>query len=237
MVTNILQLINDLVGGPFFNGLAQYGVGRGSVAARVIVSDASPPATLSDTQARDTLKGWLESGTVAPAPAVDEGQLLYFIFPPPSVDIGTEGGYHSGDIYNNSSQSSDLFWTVLSTTAATNFPPARAREFVDYISPTVGHEIVESVTDRDVQSGYNVRVDSQICEIGDLCGDRAANPFYSYRGWTTTQYYSNWDRGCVHGDQPVSLRKFLQAVNVDPRRGLRSLNAPIVNIEYIASRF
>ncbi|WP_433355485.1 hypothetical protein ACQP25_16860 [Microtetraspora malaysiensis] len=240
VVTYGVELINDLVGGPFLNGLAQYGVGRGSVTAPVIVSDANPPPQLADWQGRDRLKKWLKYKKVTPEPAVNENHLLYFIFPPPSVDLGTPGGYHEGADYYakfGGFPNIDLYWAILSTTIASTYPTPY--DFVNYIAPTVAHEIVEIVTDRDLSSGYKVTIDCKDCEIADLCGDSDAHPFYTYRNWITSipQYYSNWDNGCIRGDQPVSVRRFLKAINADPRRGLRALHAPTINIDYIASRF
>ena len=42
----ITQMIDDLVTGPFMNGMAQYGVRRGSVATPIIIDDPNPPATI-----------------------------------------------------------------------------------------------------------------------------------------------------------------------------------------------
>src|ERR1051326_5120206 len=63
------QMISDLVTGPFRNGLAQYGVGRGSVLSPISI-DTNPtmePTSLDRGEIRDVLLSWLLDGTVSPA--------------------------------------------------------------------------------------------------------------------------------------------------------------------------
>jgi hypothetical protein len=79
----------------------------------------------------------------------------------------------------------------------------------------------------------------QACEIGDVCEN---NPTFRYQRpgsistWTVQQYWSNWNNSCIHGDQPVSLKAFLRSIQFNFSNGLRSLNTPIINLQYIASR-
>ena len=44
--SSLQQMVSDLVTGPFMNGLAQYGVRRGSVTSPAIIDDKNPPATV-----------------------------------------------------------------------------------------------------------------------------------------------------------------------------------------------
>jgi hypothetical protein len=45
--STLQKLLTDLVTGPFTNGMAQYGVQRGSVLAPIVIDDLSPPATIT----------------------------------------------------------------------------------------------------------------------------------------------------------------------------------------------
>jgi hypothetical protein len=49
-------MISDLVTGPFMNGLAQYGVKRGSIHTAIMIDDASPPATIIYKDSNNHLK-------------------------------------------------------------------------------------------------------------------------------------------------------------------------------------
>ena len=75
-IESAYALCRDLVEGPYLNGLAQYGVGRGSMAGAAKINFTPPPATLSEPEALDTLLGWLRDGVVQFGPAVGEASLL-----------------------------------------------------------------------------------------------------------------------------------------------------------------
>jgi hypothetical protein len=242
-VTALGQLLADLVTGPFMNGLVQYGVGRGSVTTITVEDDRKnpAPATLDKPQVLDQLNKWFQDGTVSPAPSVNETNLLYFLFPPTTTevkdgDLSTKSldskkaicGYHaSGRKSNSSSENDDLFWAIVGTSGA---PSGTGTSFANSLANCVSHELAEAFSDRD-EHGY---LADNGCEIGDICETKAS---FRYRGWTVEQYWSNWDNNCIHGDQPVSLRRFLGAIGFDIKnKGLLSLNTPVINLEYIASR-
>jgi hypothetical protein len=44
------------------------------------------------------------------------------------------------------------------------------------------------------------------------------------------------DRACIQGDNPVSLKKFIQAVGFDKTKGLRALGTSTINVDFIASK-
>lgn len=238
-----VQLVVDLVTGSFMNGLVQYGIGRGSLAGQIVIDvdpDNPAPASLDEDQVKDQLIQWINKpGAATPAPSVDEANLLYVIFPPTTTniklgDFSTKtsdstksiGGYHSHRKYNPSSHNDDLFWAIVGTD---DRKKTTEKDFVNALSPIVSHELAEAFSDRDGQ-GF---IGDKGCEIGDICETETV---FQYRGWTVEQYWSNWDNNCIQGNQPVSLRKFLGAIGFDVNRGLRSLNSPVINLEYIASR-
>lgn len=237
-----VKLISDLVTGPFKNGLVQYGVGQGSVAGHIVIDtnqNSPAPMTLDENQAQTQIISWIKPSTgtpiVTPAPSVDETNLLYFLFSPTTTQLtltdGTTGfcGYHKHTKVNPTSQNDDLFWGIVDTTKAAQLT---GTEFANKIAFCASHELAEAMSDRDGQ-GF---ISDTNCEIGDICELNTDHPWFQYRGWTVEQYWSNWDNTCIHGDQPVSMRKFLASIGFDVRQGLRSLNTPVINLQYMASR-
>jgi hypothetical protein len=225
---NAFALCRDLVSGPYFNGLAQYGVGSGSMAGSGNIDDTNPPATLSEDEARDRIKGFV--GNLPEKPAVNETSLLYVLFPPPqtkpTISSGQDDfcGYHKSTKFHDESQNDDLFYALVRTDGADQ---SSGKTLIEAVSYCVSHEIAEAVTSRDGR-GYH----KGACEIGDLCEQTGT---HAYRGWQVEQYWSQWDSACVNGENPVSVRRFLQELGAP--ENLRALHTPVVDLEYIASRF
>jgi hypothetical protein len=236
------QLLIDLITGPFMNGLAQYGVGEGSFLGPIVV-DTGPtnpePGSANEIAVQDQLMNWLRSGVVSPSPATNEENLLYFIFPPPTTTLtlpdGKGGiltspkdfcGYHTHTRFNTSSTRDDLFIGISATNGANR---TSGKQFMLSISFCVSHECAEAFTNPGGE-GFISSVNG--CEIGDVCEQ---NAFFNYRTWTVEQYWSNWDKGCIRGDEPVSVRKFLGAIGFPLTNGLRSLHSPVINVQFIAS--
>jgi hypothetical protein len=118
----------------------------------------------------------------------------------------------------------NLFWGLVRTDAADQ---TTAKSFVNSVAFCVSHELVEAVTDID-GNGY---VASNGCEIGDIC---EAKTLFNYRGWEVEQYWSNWDSACIHGDQPVSVRKFLANSGLGGGPSLRALPFARIGLDAIA---
>ncbi len=242
-VSAVVQLLTDLVTGPFMNGLVQYGVGRGRVASHFLIdTDKDHPAltTLNENQALAEIISWIKAGTIANAPTLDETNLLYFLFPPTTTQLtmtnGTSGfcGYHQHWKYNRSSHNDDLFWAIVDTT---DYAALTGTDFANAIAYCVSHELAEACSDRD-ELGY--RTDT--CEIGDICeknnGSMVTDNIFTfdYQGWSVEQYWSNCDNTCIQGNQAVSVRKFLRSIGVDGNRGLRSLNTPVISLASLAAK-
>ena len=224
------KLCRDLVTGPFLNGLAQYGVGRGSIVGSGRIVDNKPPATLNEDEARDWLKAQIK--TLPIQPTVDETSLLYVLLLPPAtkptISTGKDDfcGYHQSAKIHDNSQNNDLFWALIRTDKADQ---SSGKALINSVSDCVSHEIAEALTSRDGR-GYH----KGNCEIGDLCEQTGG---FEYRGWHVEQYWSQWDHTCINGDLPVSLKRFLQASNHPIGAGLRTLSRSSINVEYIASQF
>lgn len=246
-------LVRDLVTGTFMNNLCQYGVAVGSLTGSATIDTntlAPAPDTLDQPGVAAQLKQWIDN-EVIPAPAVNEESAQYFILPPPETQL-TYGslsgdtdfcGYHFWDQYNSKSTQPDLFYAIISTKGAAKKNKI-AKDFISAISPCVSHELAESFTNRD-GFGYvsnactNPDKSTNTCEIADICEDRDtfAYPDSSGNMWNVEQYWSQWDNACVNGNNPVSVKHFLDAIGFDYKtQGLRGLGTELLNIPFMASR-
>lgn len=242
--SRLQQMISDLVTGPFMNGLAQYGVQRGSVLAPAVIDDTNPPPTITYYDTSNNLKdeitkkliNWIHAGLVPAPPSPSDINQLYIILPPPETTfqtynssgdptgLGIQGYHNVGN--TNPSPPPTYYWAIVKT----NFgPPSPALPFVNGVALTIGHELVEQLVDRN----------GRFEEVGDPC----INNQVSYRGWSVQQYHSDWDTspanpsGCINGDNPVSLERFLTAIGFDyHHRGLKALGTATINLDYIAAK-
>lgn len=227
-VQNIHDMVSDLVTGPFMNGMAQYGILRGSVQAPIVIHNSNPPPTIiyydSNNNLQDDITkkilAWIEAGLVPAVPPVDQ---LYLIIPCPASHFETYDGssdpkgngvqgYHNEGV-TNPATSPPCLWAIVKTDFVNSWSngPISSKNFVSLgIAPTVCHELAEQFV--DLNGTYR--------EIGDAC----TNNQYVYRGWTVQQYLSVWaGKTCINGDSPVSTKRFLQAIGYPPSQGLRAL--------------
>jgi hypothetical protein len=232
IVPLIEHLFNDLVSGPFMNGLAQYGIHRGTLRTPLIYIDLGKypaPSQIWENDLQNDLLKWFGHGV--PAPAVNQTNLLYFILPPtettllynngPKDPIGNNvQGWHSETKFNPSSSFDDVIWATVKANDGDRSTP---QNFVQGKAAIIGHELVEACNDPLFPDRK---------ELGDPCQNNATVP---YRGWQVQTYWSNWDNGCINGDKPISIRKFLTALNIQTGR-LSALHTSVINVDYIASR-
>jgi hypothetical protein len=212
----IEQFVNDVVTGPFLNGVAQYGVRRGRVANPVVIDDTNPPATVvyynSNNQLQDDITkkliSWIDAGHVPPLPlAAGDINQLYFIFPPSQTTPETYN--NAGDPIGNGiqawhnegvtspSSSVPYYWAIVKTNDCGN--PDTGLEFVNNMAQKSAHELVEQLVDRN--GSYK--------EVGDPCN----NDTDTYRGWSVQKYWSNWDNGCISGYEPPPMPRSFQTVD------------------------
>jgi len=225
------QLCKDLISGPYFNGLAQYGVGHGSLGDTGRTLTKAAPKTLSEDEARDAVKEFVGGGGFTP-PATNETSRLYVLYLPvetrPTIASGKDDfcGYHKSTKIDDLSRHDDLFYVIIRTDKVADL--SSGASLIRSVSACVSHEIAEAVTDRDGR-GYH----GAPCEIGDLCEQ---NGTFKYRGWDVEQYWSQLDRSCINGDQAVSLRQFLQA-KTGHLGSLRIFGPTTIDTDFIASQF
>ena len=107
--------------------LAEYSVGQGAfLGSTWLDHNPGTAQTIDFNQMRDILISWIDAGMVAEAPAWNERDLLFVIFPPAEVTLvdrnGAGGfcGYHWYGHYRNSPlQKDNLFFAVIDTTGGT----------------------------------------------------------------------------------------------------------------------
>lgn len=238
IITNqIKKMLLDLVTGPFMNGLAQYGVGRGQVDEPIIIDDQNPPSTITYTDSNNQLKdeitkrliNWIDLGIVPSHPSNNDINQFYLIIPPSQtaplffngqgdpIGNGVQAWHNKGKTDPPSPPT--YYWAIIKTNDVGG--PQNTKEFVNGITPKISHELVEQFVDRN----------DSFEEIGDPCNNTLVN----YKGWQVQQYWSEWNKGCINGDASVSIKSFLEFIGFDiQHNGLRSLGLSIININNIA---
>jgi hypothetical protein len=209
------QMISDLVTGPFMNGLAQYGIRRGSTAKAVIIDDTNPPATVTYYDRNNELQdditkaliGWIKAGLVPAPPSNLDINWMYLIIPPSEttpqtynnagdpIGNGIQGWHNEG--VTNPGPPPTYYWAIVKTNDCGS--PSAGVTFVNNFAQKVAHELVEQFADRN----------GTFEELGDPC----LNSGDSYRGWQIQKYWSDWDNGCIRGDQPPPMPTSFQTVD------------------------
>jgi hypothetical protein len=209
------QMVSDLVTGPFMNGMAQYGIRRGSVVTPVIINDQNPPATIAYTDSHDNfvdqiakqLITWIKDGLVPPPLSDSDSNTMYLIIPPSEttpemyngagdpIGNGVQGWHNEG--VTNPGPPPTYYWAIVKTNDCG--PPGGGVTFVNSFSQKVAHELAEQFVDRN----------GTFKEVGDPC----LNDPETYRGWQIQKYWSDWDNGCIDGDQPPLMPRSFQTVD------------------------
>jgi hypothetical protein len=155
------QMLSDLVTGPFMNGLAQYGIHRGSILAPIIIDDQNPPATITYTDRNNVLideitkqlVAWIHAGTVPAPPSANDINQFYMILPPPEttpqifhgsddpIGNGVQGWHNEGN--TNPAPPPTFYWAIVKTNDVG--PPSSTSAFVNGVAPKIGHELVEQL--------------------------------------------------------------------------------------------
>ena len=211
----IEQMLLDLVGGPFMNGMAQYGVRRGRLQSPVVIDDTNPPSTIvySDQnnnlvdQITQKLISWISSELIPPPPPSNLDQM-YLIIPPtqttpetfngPGDPIGNGiQGWHNEGV-TNPGPPPTYYWAIVKTNDCG--PASAGISFINNFAQKIAHELAEQFVDRN----------GSFEEIGDA---PCLNKSMSYRGWQIQQYWSDWDNACIRGDQPPPMPRSFQTVD------------------------
>lgn len=230
-------LVSEIVTGRYMNQLVQYGVGKGRLLRPTFHIDDSHPKSIDPDQVWENLRSWIKDGRVQPAPAVNEENLVYLILAPsdaklPYKDHGNEKGYHHSNQYRDDSDRNDAFWAIIGASGH-NVDHSGGLEMVASVADVIGHELVETFTDRD-SGGFRPTAPPHN-EIADPCKGHEFQ--YGSRPWKVEDYWSVWHHRCINGDREVSMRQFLKSISFDTsQQGLRSLGGSTIDLEYLASK-
>jgi hypothetical protein len=255
---NMQKMISDLVTGPFMNGLAQYGVRRGTMHDPIIIDDPNPPATLTYTDSSNTLIdeitkkliSWISAGTVPQPTGPDDVNRLYVIIPSVKTLVrkyngvgdptgnGVQGFHNEGQ--TSPSPPPHYYWAIVKSQDSldgsfnNDLANAEAKDgALDFVGGTAGFP-------NGGIFGIASKVAHEIAEqVVDRAGgfkeigDAPCNAIdITYRGWWIQKLWSEWDGKCMPSDSAVSLRQFLRAIGVQQLSGLR---VSTVNVDFIAA--
>jgi hypothetical protein len=146
----------------------------------------APPSSVSDGDVKQLLQQEISSDPAVPQPT---SSSLYFVFLPPGVTVGLDGGascvnfcgYHS-DIDGK------VFYAVMP------YPDCSGCEgglsVIDALTATTSHELCEAITDPVPGQGW---YDDQNGEIGDICAWQTKQS----AGYTVQLEWSNAAGRCL----------------------------------------
>lgn len=232
-VIRILEtFLVDLVAGAYMNGLAQYGIKRGRMLPSVRISDPEP--TTLDNRRGDVeikMRDWLERAVV-PRPSLDEATLVYLILPPVVTEllyhasdedptgVGVQG-WHGCSKWHERSSRPDVIFGIVKTNDTDR---STVMSFLNdsSVAQKIAHELIEAFNDPFLNGREEL-------------GDGFESKTYRYKGkWLVQEYKSVWDGGSIAGERPVSMRKFLSAIQADPAAGVRVLGLRRVTVDAVA---
>ena len=152
--------------------------------SRGIVINPAPLGSVTDSQIKTTLAGWIKSGTVP----METTNTLYFIYLEPGV-VSIMGGSKSCQNYcGYHDRAGNAYYGVLP------YPSCRGclggLDVFDALTATSSHELCEAITDPVPGKGW---YDDQAGEIGDVC----AWSFKKIAGYTVQLEWSNAQGKCA----------------------------------------
>jgi len=156
------QLTNaamNLIDGPFYSALGQYGLNRPTFRGSITILSPDPPSSFDDGNVGDIVWACMDQN-IFPEPDDPGGYVYYCVFMPPGTTYSPGGalGAHSYPTDYDFPFDIDHAWVAWVGHANLN---TMTRVF--------GHETAETVTDPQQDGWY---VDSTGEEIGDICNSR-----------------------------------------------------------------
>ena len=181
----LINAVMNLIDGPFYSGLGQYGLAGPSYRGSGIVTSPAPPSTFDDSTIGDLVWNVIDAGYF-PEPDDSGGRNFYCVFMPPGTSYGPGGalGAHSWPTDYDFPFDVDTAWVAWVGNAD-----------LDTMTRAFGHELAETCTDPQGDGWY---IDSSGAEIGDICNSR--------QGWAKGVYVEGyWARNtgaCVIPECP-----------------------------------
>ena len=192
----LITQVQELLTGPFFEALDQYGAAKPVWGGARTVTEPYPPDGDFDGGDVGSMVWHLINGGVFPKPDEPGGNNAYYAMMPPGATLQGADGAHG---YRH--PASWMFWTDTVLVAWGLWH----QDDADSMMMTFSHEIVELATDPRQGGWYNDDLDHKEGEIADLCQPN---------GWQSAfvgsvkvmPYWSARDQACVVPTFPLRVR-------------------------------
>lgn len=185
--SSVINAVDSILTGPYFNALNQYGVGSGTLADAWIITSPNPNNPFSEDDVSDMVWNLIDAGYFPePDDAGGRNEFFAFIMPPgvnPNRTDGTIGEHSYAGDYDFPFDY-DKAWYCWVTNNGT----------LDSVTKILSHELVEACTDPE-GDGWQVdpRSGSSWNEIGDICQNSSGR----VNGVMVQAYWSQRDRACI----------------------------------------
>jgi hypothetical protein len=166
LVQQINSFFDYVLTSPLMDQLAEYSVPGMTIAhgSRIgsIALTTAPPIKLSDGDIQQLIQQELASDPAVPQPS---SSSLYFVFLPPGVTVGLNGGSSCVNFcgYHNAI-GGQVFYAVMPHPDCSGCTSALS--VIDALTSIASHELCEAITDPIPGQGW---YDDQNGEIGDIC--------------------------------------------------------------------
>jgi hypothetical protein len=206
VVSQIPSFYRLITGAVYMDWLEEYSIntipiGRGSLGSTVTISPFNTSTSLSDGDIQNELRNQINSGRL-PAPDVNTVYMLHF---PPGFTISAFGetscvqfcAYH--EVFNFNGQS--LVYGVLpDNSPGSGCTCGNSTQFANFTA-TASHELIESVTDPDLNAWFD---DNTGEEIADIC--QAFETVIPGTSSTAQLQWSNRHGACTVGYPSGTIR-------------------------------
>ena len=189
MRAGINRFFGDILASDLLDQLAEYSVpgkpiGHGTLIGTKVISVAAPTGSVTDTEIKRALAGWIKAKAV-PKPTAN---TLYFIYLEPGI-VSIMGGSKSCQSYcGYHSNAGTTYYAVMPYPTCSGC--LGGMNALDAITGTSSHELCEAITDPVPGKGW---YDDVHGEIGDIC----AWNFRKVVGHTVQLEWSNAKGKCI----------------------------------------
>jgi hypothetical protein len=181
LMNNVTNSVQTIMNSPYLSGLAQYrGIGNGRLLRADTIVSTDPAANTTDSQFDAFVQANINNGSLPVTPNMDS-QILYVVIPQPGTTDPQEG---YGGAHGTDSSNFGRFhygWTEDISN-------------LDDISVIYSHELVEAVTDPEVNYADAFHVPSTNDEISD---GTAQSYKYRLNGVLVQSYLSQQDQAYI----------------------------------------
>lgn len=198
--TGLEDAVKTLIQSPYFDRLDQYRVVPHPTYRdpSMTVTNPAPPASYSGDDAMKMILALIDDDKL-PEPDDEGGRIGYFVMMPGGTTLKPDGGAvtnpSGAHSYITEKDFPGLDWDNSWVAWINN-------NNLDQMTSTFSHELVEMLTDPELDGWYVNNVPTDYSEIGDLCDVQP--------GWVdgvfVRSYWSATDDACVIPTRPLSVR-------------------------------